>query len=102
MECKVCAIFHDKKGKARLNFRERLGISISIDAEERTRKLIEEKKEEIRLEFESDLAKNVSDFWQEKEANRETDSPEPEVQENQINDVKQNGNERLLYFAAFS
>ena len=49
-------------------FRERLGISKSIDADEKTLKLMEERKEEIKREFESDLARNVESFWAEKDS----------------------------------
>ncbi len=45
-----------------------MGISKSIDADETTRKLMENRKDEIRREFEADLAKNVADFWSQKEA----------------------------------
>jgi hypothetical protein len=48
-----------------------LGISKSIDADEQLRKDIESRREEIRKEFELDLARNVSSFWQEREKNVE-------------------------------
>lgn len=48
-----------------------MGISKSIDADEQLRKEMEARREEIRKEFETDLARNVSSFWQEKERNSE-------------------------------
>jgi hypothetical protein len=45
-----------------------LGISNSIDADEKTLKLMEERREEIKREFESDLARNVESFWAEKDS----------------------------------
>ena len=57
-----------------------MGISKSIDADEQLRKEIDARKEEIRKEFEMDLARNVSSFWQEKERNIE-EKEEIEIQE---------------------
>ena len=48
-----------------------MGICKSMDADESMRKQMEEKKEEIKREFEIEMSKNVSNFWREEEEEEE-------------------------------
>ncbi len=54
-----------------LFFREKHGIAKSIDADEQTRNQIENKKEEIKRNFEIEIAKDVAGFWSEKDVDKE-------------------------------
>jgi hypothetical protein len=65
-----------------------MGISKSIDADEQLRKEMEARREEIRKEFETDLARNVSSFWQEKERNTEEKVKEIEDHEKSQNEAE--------------
>ena len=57
-----------------------MGICKSMDADESMRKQMEEKKEEIKREFEIEMSLNVSNFWREEEK-------EKEEEEERITDV---------------
>ena len=56
-----------------------MGISKAMDADEIVRKQMQENKEEIKRQFEMEMAKNVSNFWREEEV-RITDVTEEEIE----------------------
>ena len=62
-----------------------MGICKSMDADESMRKQMEEKKEEIKREFEIEMSKNVANFWREEE--EEEEEKEEEEEEERITDV---------------
>jgi len=53
-------------------FREKHGIAKSIDADEITRNQIELKREEIKQKFESEMAREVKEFWTENQESKES------------------------------